>query len=685
MPETISLKDAVEARNSIDKEQRQAIANLYEKWADEVGKKAEYFKHRTTESSIVQEMQMRELEKMLRATATSVNKEIESTVKSGMTYSANAVVESNTKWLESLGFDSSKIDIAFNHVPDQVVSNILSGNLYEGGWSLSKSIWGDTNDTLKDLHEVIAGGLAENKSIYEISKDIEDYVRPSAAKNWNLTMKDGKKIYPKQVDYNAQRLARTLSQHAYQQSVVATSKKNPFILGIKWRSTGSRACPICLARNGQIYSKNDLPLDHPNGMCTMEPVTDPNMDDRLINWVKGANDPEIDEFAKEFGYTGETHEETFSKKYSMPGYNVGAWFNKLPAEAKAEAKEMKLKSGMKWEDWYAKYMSEAKPTVHKAKEVAFSEIQDKYLSPYGFSPKNMPKDFDEWSHLISDSDAKEILKAMGTDWGDPHPYQKILQYYNANLANLSTEAKNAAKVANKVTKQVANTMANVATDSVTPDYKTWIDLMKSQTESSMLEKEQEWMTVMGKEGKESLKWYTGSHYEEMNAYLRYIGAGMSEAEAADLLNMSEQSLNNIKNAVSALESVRLDKAYVLRRGTDLGDIAGAFMSGDFDENKSTLGRKSAEELNSMFAGATGNLFSFTSTSSLYGRGFDGSVEVILYAPQGTSASSIMSISRYGVGEGETLLNAGTKVKCTKIEESDGHMHSRIRMFLEVIA
>lgn len=302
MPETISLKDAVEARNSIDKEQRQAIANLYEKWADEVGKKAEYFKHKTTESSAVQEMQMRELEKMLRATATSVNKEIESTVKSGMTYSANAVVESNTKWLESLGFDSSKIDIAFNHVPDQVVSNILSGNLYKGGWSLSKSIWGDTNDTLKDLHEVIAGGLAENKSIYEISKDIEDYVRPSAAKNWNLTMKDGKKIYPKQVDYNAQRLARTLSQHAYQQSVVATSKKNPFILGIKWRATGSRACPICLARNGQIYSKNDLPLDHPNGMCTMEPVTDPNMDDRLINWVKGANDPEIDEFASNFGY-----------------------------------------------------------------------------------------------------------------------------------------------------------------------------------------------------------------------------------------------------------------------------------------------------------------------------------------------------------------------------------------------
>lgn len=304
MANAISLKDAVEARNSIDKEQRKAIANLYENWADEIGKKADYFKSLTTPSSAVQETQMRELEKMLRTTADAVNKEVESTVKSGMNYSALAVVESNTKWLESLGFDASKVDIAFNHVPDQVVSNILSGNLYKGGWSLSKSIWRDTNDTLKDLHEVIAGGLAENKSIYEISKDIEGYVRPSAAKNWNLTMKDGKKIYPKQVDYNAQRLARTLSQHAYQQSVVATSKKNPFILGIRWRATGSRACPICLARNGKIYSKNDLPMDHPNGMCTMEPVVADDMADQLADWFNSPDGtyPEIDEFAGNFGY-----------------------------------------------------------------------------------------------------------------------------------------------------------------------------------------------------------------------------------------------------------------------------------------------------------------------------------------------------------------------------------------------
>ena len=86
----------------------------------------------------------------------------------------------------------------------------------------------------------------------------------------------------------------------------------------------------------------------------------------------------------------------------------------------------------------------------------------------------------------------------------------------------------------------------------------------------------------------------------------------------------------------------------------------------------------------MFAGAVGQYGSFTSTSSIWDRGFSGDVEVVIYAPKGTSASSIMSISNFGTGEGETLLNAGTTVRCIKVEKSDGHKGSDIRVFLEVI-
>ena len=45
-------------------------------------------------------------------------------------------------------------------------------------------------------------------------------------------------------------------------------------------------------------------MDHPNGMCVMEPVIDKNMSDKLANWVNNPTGtyPEIDNFAKNFSY-----------------------------------------------------------------------------------------------------------------------------------------------------------------------------------------------------------------------------------------------------------------------------------------------------------------------------------------------------------------------------------------------
>lgn len=93
---------------------------------------------------------------------------------------------------------------------------------------------------------------------------------------------------------------------------------------------------------------------------------------------------------------------------------------------------------------------------------------------------------------------------------------------------------------------------------------------------------------------------------------------------------------------------------------------------------------SVDELRSKFVGTQGTYAGFTSTSSLYDRGFSGNVEVIMHAPAGTEATSIMTVSQYGTGEGETLLNAGTKVEITGIEKSDGHMGSSIRVYMEII-
>lgn len=298
------FKNADAAKSAIMDSQKKEIAALYKDWADEIGERAKYYSHKSTASAPVSERYYKELKKQLRATSQEVSNEVYKKIKSNIHMIADAVVADNVKWLSSFGFSINGLNAAFSYVPDEIVRNLITGQIYESGWSLSKAIWSDNEKALKDIYRIMAKGVAEQKPIYEIAKELEVYVNPSKRLPWNLTVPDGVKIYKKAVDYNAQRLARTLVQHGYQQSFIATTQKNPFITEYVWRSNGSRVCELCLARDGVHFKKDELPMDHPNGMCTMEPVVVDDMIDQLANWFNSPDGtyPEIDDFAGNFGY-----------------------------------------------------------------------------------------------------------------------------------------------------------------------------------------------------------------------------------------------------------------------------------------------------------------------------------------------------------------------------------------------
>jgi len=174
------FKNAEEVRNAIVASQKKEIAKLYEDWADEIGERAKYYSHKSTASAPVSERYYRELQKQLRATSQEVSNEIYKKIKSNIYTVADAVVSDNVKWLADFGFSVDGLNAAFSYVPDEIVRNLVTGQIYDSGWSLSSRIWGDNEQTLKDIYQVMAKGLAENKPIYEIAKDLESYVRPSA-------------------------------------------------------------------------------------------------------------------------------------------------------------------------------------------------------------------------------------------------------------------------------------------------------------------------------------------------------------------------------------------------------------------------------------------------------------------------------------------------------------------------
>lgn len=312
MSTKVTLKDAGQAHKAVVASQQKQIAALYEKWADKMAEEAKKYAGSKNPSSALKAQQITQLEGALRKAGRQVANAVNKSVQQSMIRAAQSVVDNNAEWMKKLGFPEGGISAAFSSVPTEIVQNIITGQVYEGGWSLAKSIWGDNEDTLSKAYEMIAGGIAENKSVYDIAKDLEQYVSPSAKKPWNYTFKGvdkvtGKektyRVYPKKVDYNAQRLARTLSQHAYQQTMVAVNKDNPLVQKIKWHSTGSRVCPICMERNGRLYDKNEVPMDHPNGMCILEPVYDKDANKRLADWVNGKEDPALDAYAKKLGIT----------------------------------------------------------------------------------------------------------------------------------------------------------------------------------------------------------------------------------------------------------------------------------------------------------------------------------------------------------------------------------------------
>lgn len=679
------FKDAEAARDAIMDSQKKEIANLYESWADEIGERAKYYSHKSTASAPVSERYYRELQKQLRATSQDVSNEIYSKIKKNIYTVADAVVADNVKWLESFGFSKDGLNAAFSYVPDEIVRNLITGQIYDSGWSLSARIWGDNEATLKDIYQVMAKGLAENKPIYQIAKDLEKYVRPSAQLPWNLRAADGVKIYKKQVDYNAQRLARTLVQHGYQQSFVATTQKNPFITEYIWISNGSRVCELCASRDGVHFKKDELPMDHPNGMCTMEPAVAEDMVDQLADWFNSPDGtyPEIDEFAGNFGYQAQkvNTAQDFVNKYGMSNKSPSAWFNNLSQIQKAEAKALKDKSGLTWNEWYEQNVhstgdatqdfvkkygtstkspnawynslnsaqkAEAKllkdqsgltwnewynkniyagngsaPATSTAK--AFSAVQDKYLSPYGFSPNNMPKNFDDWSHKISYEQASEILKSMGTSWSDPHPYQQLMKFYNQHLID-----KNFAMKTATTTKTVGAQFDSAA----------WRQAIRNNNLRAMESWCDDWLRAISSAERKGVEVYTGSAYIDMNEYLR--GQRSTTRYA-----------NEIKQATAALKKASLPEEVIVRRGSDYNMLR-------------ELGMDISKANKDKFVGAIVTDKGFVSTSPASGGGFSGDIEYVIKVPRGSQAMYVDTISRHR-GEKELLINREGKYIIEDVE------------------
>lgn len=716
------FENAAKAKNAIVASQQKEIAKLYDDWANDIADRAKFYSHKTNASAPLSERYYKELYSQMKATSQMVSDEIAGIIKGNMYTIADSVVADNVKWLQSFGFSEDGLNAAFSYVPHDVVQMLVTGQVYQGGWNLSQRIWSDNQQMQKDIYQIMARGLAENKSIYNIAKDLESYVKPGAAKAWNpiLAMRNTKtgeieykRIYKSQVDYNAQRLARTLAQHTYQQSFIATTKDNPFITEYIWHSNGSRVCPLCADRDGKHFKKDELPMDHPNGMCTMEPAVAEDMVDQLADWFNSPDGtyPEIDAFAGNFGYEAKAVKSVtdFVNKYGMSTKSPSAWFNSLNQIQKAEAKALKDASGLTWNKWYEQYVyaGGANQTATKVVQAAAQSVDDVLAAAkakLGSIPNKTYSGIWKDDVTLADYESKagsivakkqyyaDQIAKLGNSVDDLAKKAKF-QGYLDDLAEfekngkLYMQAQQEVKAAQMAFNQAKGIQGKFTPDMYTDEAKA---AAKSFTSADAADKfHRKYLDSIWDEGTEYEHYSVWEYTQNSNPINKSLSGYHDDWSRSSFKGLGKTDLGHednwrsfdtktfdkkfgvnghkdyktvVQNLTTMIDKSELQDSVYLVRGSDKNGLAGLLEGNllSFDDAKSLLNSGDAGKIKSVLEGQVFTNHSYMSTGIAKGTGFSGEVSYEVFAPKGTHAIYAEPASYYGntVGMKEKLYKVG---------------------------
>ncbi|MCB2300385.1 hypothetical protein [Clostridium tagluense] len=293
-------------RMKITKESKRQIINLYKDVAKDLNRRA-----MNASKGSLNERWLKSYLKQLKSDIKELNKSLKPSIENSMLKSAESANSIQLDFFNVLGIKynlntKESFSGMFSNIPKEELAELISGGFYKDGKGLSQRLWANNGKANADFDYIIEKGIAEKKSTYDLANDLATYVNPEVRKSW-----DFKKIYPgvgnKKIEYNSMRLAITSVSHAYQLSLQRSCKANPFVEGIQWNISISHrgTCSLCQGRDGKIYEADELPLDHPMGVCYFTPVVIKSMEDigtELNSWVNGGDNSKLDNWYSEYGH-----------------------------------------------------------------------------------------------------------------------------------------------------------------------------------------------------------------------------------------------------------------------------------------------------------------------------------------------------------------------------------------------
>ena len=390
---------------------------------------------------------------------------------------ANDLADINKQMMQLLMGDGYKqikdqVDKLVDIVNADTVEQIIRGKVYEDGKGLDKRLWKSVSASGEKIEDAVASCMAEGMGAAEMAENLKQFAM-GGHHTWSrnkIREKLGSgyaRKYSGGLDYESLRLARTTITHQSQIETINTKRVNPYMGGVQWHSNheAGRTCDACNALDGRLFiiDKEDIPLDHPNGACWLEPV-----------WMINGKKASPEDIAKDMRAwaNGEKNSGAMDK---IPEYK-GLGGTKQPAKSiKKTIKRAVKQRGIYTEEERAAKYTELKQTLHtelKSRNKKYTvdgvldrlkqapeEIQDLYLTVGKFKRTTSsggayysPTDkqihmslsddknlrlryfeekyrynvlFHEWGHLIDDQGAGDDVKFYRFSGGSEPMYTKL--------------------------------------------------------------------------------------------------------------------------------------------------------------------------------------------------------------------------------------------------------------------
>lgn len=318
-------KWALEARKKyIELRLRQdpEIRRLYIRAADRVAKELRELALKTP-SSYLRKRQLEELEALLRAEADRLTgnltkafeQYIEQAVDAGSKYSLAITLD----LFKKAGMDISELQTMFVTVNRQAVEACWART--RKGLYLSDRIWEQGEKFRNTMRDIVQEAVATGQDAVKTARMLQQYVRQGSmtlAKDYPNMMERMKGRIPRDISYEALRLARTEMTAAFGEGTIAAARVSPSYIGMKWvLSHNHPVVDICdtLAEHDEglgrgVYPPGDEPPypAHPNCLCALVPIHEnpEKFVKRLKKWLDDpSSDQELEKWYNEIYKPGE--------------------------------------------------------------------------------------------------------------------------------------------------------------------------------------------------------------------------------------------------------------------------------------------------------------------------------------------------------------------------------------------